>query len=89
MSAEGRPGERRLRQAERHARDTGRVHIIPFLLMPREDAIAHRIFRTRDAWRNLIATPRTTFEGALVDDRGVRGLLMEKIEAGIERTKRS
>jgi hypothetical protein len=86
MSAEGRPGERRLREAEVRARKTGEVHIIPFTFMPRDKVIMHRVFERENAWRALIANPRTTYGNPLVGNKAVRDRFMERLARGFEAT---
>ena len=86
MSAEGRPGERRLREAEVRARKTEEVHIIPFTFMPRDKAVMHRVFEGQQAWRTLIANPRTTYGQPLVENEAVRERFMERLARGFEAT---
>lgn len=86
MSVDGLPGERRLEEAKALAREEGAVHVIPFTFLPRESSLTNRLFERQEDWQTLIAKPRTTFSGALVNNESMRDILIERIAAGLDTT---
>jgi cobalamin biosynthesis Co2+ chelatase CbiK len=87
LSAEGRPGERRLEEAKVQAGKYERVHVMPLVFMPSEEAITHRVFETQEAWRDLLAEPKTSFEKAMVKKERVRDVLFDRVDRAIQETK--
>ena len=46
----------------------------------------HRVFERENAWRALIANPRTTYGNPLVGNKAVRDRFMERLARGFEAT---